>query len=201
MFEQSIKDTLKHEGYYVNNINDKGGESYRGIARKFHPSWAGWYYVDEAKRKAGSLPWNYHIENPVLDKLVVDFYKANFWNKIHLDSVKDSSLQSIIFDAYVNSGANGIKVLQRTLNQSFGKNLKIDGAQGAKTIAEINSVNPQSLFEAYKEARKRYYLAIGTGTNSEFLKGWLNRISSFNYKAVGLSVAGIAVIGLAGFFL
>lgn len=201
MFEAILNNTLQHEGYYANNAKDKGGETYRGIARKFHPSWAGWYYVDEARRKNGSLPWNYHIQNPVLDKLVVDFYKANFWNKIHLDSVKDSSLQSIIFDAYVNSGGNGIKILQRTLNESFGKKLKVDGAQGAMTIAAINSVNPQALFEAYKEARKRYYLAIGVGDNSTFLKGWLNRIASFNYKNVGLSIAGIAVLGVAGFFL
>ncbi|WP_075603121.1 glycoside hydrolase family 108 protein [Saccharicrinis aurantiacus] len=201
MFEQILKEILKHEGYYSNHSADAGGETYRGIARKFHPSWAGWYYIDEAKRSRGSLSRNYRIDNPQLEKLIVDFYRSKFWTKIHLDSVKDSSLQRIIFDAYVNSGGNGIKVLQRTLNESFGKKLGVDGAQGKMTVAAINSVNPQALFDAYKEARKRYYLAIASGKNAVFLKGWLNRLSSFNYTAVGLSIAGIAVIGVAGFFL
>jgi len=201
MFEQAIKETLAHEGYYANHANDKGGETYRGIARNYHPTWEGWPIVDREKKILGPLKNNHKVDHPLIEGYVIKFYKQKFWDKIHLDKVKDPNMQHIIFDAYVNSGGNGIKVLQNTLNKSFGKNLKVDGAQGLQTIAAINSVNPQSLFNAYKQAREDYYRQIAHGKNSVFLKGWLNRINSFNYAAVGIGLVSLAALGVGGFFL
>lgn len=201
MFQQILPEILKHEGHYSNHTNDRGGETYRGIARKFHPSWVGWRLIDEEKRKRSSLPRNFRIDTPEMNNLVTQFYKTKFWNKILLDLVKDSSLQAIIFDAYVNSGGNGIKLLQRVLNDNFGKQLKVDGAQGRMTVAAINSVNAQELFDAYKAARARYYNAIATGDNSVFLKGWLKRLASFQYTPVVASGLIFLILGIGGFFL
>ncbi|MCT4587295.1 MAG: hypothetical protein N4A71_05690 [Carboxylicivirga sp.] len=202
MFEQALKTVLKHEGYYVNNANDKGGETYRGIARNFHPNWIGWGLVDQEKTFfGGRLNRNQKVDHPLIEKYVADFYKRKFWDRIYLDLVKDPNLQLIIFDAYVNAGGNGIKTLQMTLNRFFGKNLKVDGAQGKLTVAAINSVNPQQLFTAYKGAREDYYKNIAHGKNAIFLKGWLNRIKSFNYKAVGISAGLLLGLGIGTFFL
>nr|WP_321453595.1 glycosyl hydrolase 108 family protein [uncultured Carboxylicivirga sp.] len=200
MFQQILPEILNHEGYYSNHSNDKGGETYRGIARKFHPSWVGWKIIDEEKLIKGSLPRNYKSDNPQMETLVAQFYKSKFWDKILLDQVRDTSLQRIIFDAYVNSGGNVIKLLQRVLRDQFGKNIAVDGAQGKMTVAAINSVNPEQLFEAFKVARASYYNAIATGDNKVFLKGWLNRLSSFKYTPV---VSSALIIGLAvgSFFL
>ncbi|MBR8534432.1 hypothetical protein KDU71_02585 [Carboxylicivirga sediminis] len=201
MFKDILPEILKHEGYYSNHSNDRGGETYRGIARKFHPSWPGWKIIDSEKQARGSLPRNYRSNHTQMEALVEQFYKSKFWDRILLDQVNDSSLQRIIFDAYVNSGGNGIKLLQRVLRDQFGKNIQVDGAQGRLTVAAINSVNPQQLFEAYKAARASYYNAIAKNGNEVFLKGWLNRLSSFNYQAVGISLGVAALVGVAGFFL
>ena len=49
-FQQAFQHTAAAEGGYSNNPKDKGGETYRGIARKYWPDWAGWIIVDEYKR-------------------------------------------------------------------------------------------------------------------------------------------------------
>lgn len=201
MFENALKISLAHEGYYANVPGDKGGETYRGIARKHWPNWEGWPLVDREKAfYGGSLKRNQKVEHPLMEDYVAKFYKQHFWNRIYMDLIKDPSLQTIIFDAYINSGGNGIKVLQMVLNKNFGKNLKVDGAQGKQTVAAINSVNPKQLFSAYKKARETYYRNIATGSNAQFLPGWLNRIRSFNYKAIGISAAALLILGLGTFF-
>jgi lysozyme family protein len=200
MFEKALQTVLKHEGYYANVSGDTGGETYRGISRRYHPTWPGWKIVDyEKSLKGGNLPHNHRIFNVVLDNMIADFYRRYFWEKIQLDQVRDNSLQEIIFDAYVNSGGNAIKLLQDTLNTNFGKSLMVDGAAGPMTIAAINSVNAEQLFNYYKKARERYYYQIAqSGQNLKFLPGWLKRIGAFNYSAVVLPIG--LIIGVAGLF-
>lgn len=201
MFNTALESVLKHEGYYVFNPSDKGGETYRGIARNFHPDWPGWVLVDREKESYGGvLRRNYKILHPLMEGYVANFYKTKFWDRIYLDKVKDPNLQYIIFDAYVNSGGNGITVLQRLLN-SMGQKLAVDGAMGVRTVQAVNSVNAERLFNSYKKAREDYYRAIARGTNAQFLQGWLNRIRSFSYKTVGLSVFALAAVGIGTFFL
>jgi len=45
----AIIKVLKSEGGHANDPDDGGGETYRGIARKFWPQWAGWKIIDAAK--------------------------------------------------------------------------------------------------------------------------------------------------------
>ncbi len=202
MFLEAYREVVGTEGFYSNHPNDKGGETYMGISRVFHPNWAGWRYVDmEKQRYGGFLKNNHKINNPILTSHVMSFYKETFWDKANLSQIQDKNLQRIILDAYINAGGNGIKTLQNTLNRVFGKRLTVDGASGPNTINAVNSVNAQQLFDAYKEARTNYYTAISKGKNAVFADGWATRISNFNYQAVGLSVTGVVILGVAGFFL
>jgi len=69
------------------------------------------------------------------------------------------------------------------LNQIFNARLVIDGIIGKKTINAINRCEPETLFDAIKAARINYYHTIARkGKNHKFLKGWLKRIGSFEYK-------------------
>lgn len=47
-FLKSYDILIKHEGGYVNDPDDKGGETYKGIARKFNPDWKGWKIIDKS---------------------------------------------------------------------------------------------------------------------------------------------------------
>ena len=48
-FEIAYGETEIREGGYVNDPADRGGETHRGVARKFHPKWPGWKIVDKYK--------------------------------------------------------------------------------------------------------------------------------------------------------
>lgn len=167
-YKTAIQQTLKWEGGYVNDPKDKGGETYRGISRTFHPLWSGWVTVDTSKPlKKGAI-----IKS--LEPDVIEFYKAHYWDKIRLDEVCNDKVAGFIFDTYVNSGNAGIKVVQRTVG------VEADGIMGAKTIHAINNYNGD-LFEALKIARIAFFKSIVRNDNSKakFLSGWLNRVASF----------------------
>ena len=113
-FDNAFKKTMVFEGGYVNDPDDKGGETYKGVARKFWPKWSGWTIID-AYRHAG-FPKN--LESlPELQKFVSDFYYNNFWVKIAGDKLKNDSLAADLFDTAVNNGVvTAIKLMQKSVN-------------------------------------------------------------------------------------
>ncbi len=201
-FEKAFNLTMMLEGGYANIKGDSGGETYMGIARRYHPHWAGWEIVDNEKAKhGGTLRNNYFIKNTTLDKLVFDFYHVNFWKKLHLGQVKDEAIQEIIFDFVVNSGKRAIVKLQLLLSADFEQNILVDGIMGNQTVRAINNCNPKQLFNAIKKMRKDFYESIAKKNGKgKFLKGWLKRLSHFNYKTVGITTVSILFI-IAGAFL
>jgi len=61
-FDKYYPILLKAEGGYASaefaaKYNDKGGETYKGIARNFNPAWEGWAIIDAYKAKNGIPKW------------------------------------------------------------------------------------------------------------------------------------------------
>lgn len=165
-YKTAIQQTLKWEGGYVNNPNDRGGETYRGIARKFHPLWSGWVTVDNSKPlKKGAI-----IKS--LEDDVIEFYKAHYWDKIRLDEVCNDKVAGFVFDWYVNSGTSGIKSIQRAIG------VEDDGKVGKDTLHALN----QTTLEHLRISRENFVRSIVRSNPSQkvFLNGWLNRIKSFS---------------------
>ena len=44
-FKKAYDKTMGHEGGYVHDPDDAGGETYKGISRRYHPGWEGWKVV------------------------------------------------------------------------------------------------------------------------------------------------------------
>ena len=63
-FKAQYNELIKREGNYHSGVIggkvDKGGETYRGIARKYNPDWAGWKIIDSLKSK-GAIAFNSEI--------------------------------------------------------------------------------------------------------------------------------------------
>lgn len=158
-FEESFAIVSKNEGGYANNPVDRGGETYRGIARNFHPNWEGWVIVDFIKSRFGPIPSNrlitqISLQNSVIDThMVPDFY-ANLWNKSRSGEISNQKLANLYFDFFIHSG-EAVRVVQRTLN-SMGANLAEDNRIGPKTLAAINAENPEKLHDAIKRNRTGY---------------------------------------------
>lgn len=134
-FTIALKKVLKNEGGYANNPNDAGGETYKGISRKNHPTWSGWISIDQIK-KAHPKGFKTILEGTKeLQDKVKDFYKRNFWDVLHLDDCANQELANQCFDMAVNAGVKaGVKILQKTLG------IPADGKLGPVTIAAIKKI-------------------------------------------------------------
>lgn len=119
-FKSALDKVLKSEGGYVNDPDDAGGETYKGISRKNWKYWSGWAKIDEAKAdnsnaKAKDLTVILN-RDIVLQKNVYDFYKTNFWDCFELDDIPSQMTAETMFDTAVNQGkVAAIKFAERVL--------------------------------------------------------------------------------------
>lgn len=197
----------RNEGGYVNNPNDPGGETYRGISRKSFPNWEGWTVIDFYKSAYGAIPTNAKISTIyppgayVDTHLVPDFY-AWLWNQSRAGEIVDQNVANIYFDFFVLH-SQAVKAMQQALN-ALGNNVAVDNRIGPQTLAAINSTDPAKLHDAYKSIRQQYHDQRST---SEFYAGWTKRNNSFptlskNAKVMGNNFLIVGIVGLAiGVFL
>lgn len=184
-FEEAYKTTRRYEGGYANDSADEGGETYRGIARKFHPEWTGWRYVDSIKsglaacppcHSPGYWPWvkkfNYYADShPLLQDLVTAFYRVNFWDAYHLDEIENQQIANWAFDHAVNAGPKGIRWLQRAAR------VHDDGIIGPRSLAAINAADPGQLLAHAQGIAIDYRLerVRNRPDQKRFLRAWLAR--------------------------
>jgi lysozyme family protein len=148
-FKKAYDLTSVYEGGYANDRADRGGETWKGIARNMHPSWEGWSVIDELK-KDSRFPAILR-SNESLEAMVQAFYKKIFWDAIRGDEIIFQEIANTIYDDAVNTGiASAIKKAQ---NVVFGlvnddkekmymiKNLGIQyGTMDSITLKKLNLV-------------------------------------------------------------
>jgi lysozyme family protein len=164
-----------NEGGYSNHPADNGGETWKGIARNYHPTWLGWALIDGYKGNADFPGILYHSEQ--LEAFVQDFYRKNYWAVNQLDKMDSQWLAENVFDASVNCGTYaGAKFLQQAVNR-LGGILSVDGRIGPITINAANTNNEVALVNAYIDIRLDYHRAIVTRNSKQkvFLLGWEKR--------------------------
>lgn len=184
-FETAHRETMGNEGGYAANPNDRGGETYKGIARKFHPKWPGWVVLDRVKGGIINQPkygtqeyynWAKHLNkllaaDPLIQKYVLDFYRVVFWDSAKLSEFPDQSLANLVYDLNVNTGYRGVQWLQRALG------LKQDGCVGPVTLAYVKACNPRAVCEGIRDMAEEHYRAEAEKPGQrQFLGGWLARI-------------------------
>lgn len=114
-FEKALELVLKNEGGYVNDPNDNGGETYKGISRRANPQWSGWKIIDGYKKKYKDFKKKLDSDNE-LQKCVKSLYRSNYWNPIKGDDLVHQDMAEEIFDAAVNFGiTKAIKLAQKTV--------------------------------------------------------------------------------------
>jgi lysozyme family protein len=188
IFDDVIKKTLHLEGGYTNHKDDRGGETYKGVARNFHPTWKGWKIIDNLK--GHGFPKSLD-SNEELQQLVKEFYKKEFWLSINADAVAELSpdVALELFDTGVNMGTTtAAKFLQETLNilnrnQKLYKNLPIDGKPGTITLNALSTLlradgTDNYLITVMNLLQGCRYLTLIKHNESQeaFIRGWLKRI-------------------------
>lgn len=173
-FLKSFEKTSKFEGGYANNPNDRGGETYKGIARNMWGKWSGWNIIDRYKTSPISVKQLSAVlgGNVELQDMVESFYHAHFWNAIKGDDINNQLIADNIYDFAVNSGVSrAVKYAQRLVGTSE------DGVIGNITIKAINK-NIEGFVTKYKAERLAFVnrIVAKNETQREFLNGWSARI-------------------------
>ena len=179
-FEVAITLVEAWEALYSDHKEDRGGETFCGIARNKHPSWPGWSVIDQMKRLGQPIQ-----KTPELSKLVLDFYYTNFWIALKCDQIDKFSptISHELFEASVNCGPiQGGKFLQRALNLlnrrgELYADLEVDGSIGPKTITALKAclkTRPSMLL--YKCQNGEQYCFYREWSQAEDFPGVFNRV-------------------------
>ncbi len=178
-FKLAYKKTIGYEGGYANNVADRGGETYRGISRKFFPNWEGWKLIDIYKTKYSGKELNETMaKNDGLQKMVEGFYLEHFWIPISLDSFHQAVADEL-FDTAVNQGKwKAASYLQNALNKlnRNGKDypdLIVDGRIGSATI---------NAYQAYMATER--FASRNTEKLISWLLKWLNYYQLKTYDQI-----------------
>ena len=186
-FSLSYRKTGKNEGGYANNPNDKGGETWRGIARTRHPEWEGWEIIDKKKLES-DFPNSLDID-AFLPNMLVKFYHDNFWVPISGDLIPDQDIADRLYDIAVNSGpGTAIKFLQTSINllnrnQKLYLDIAVDGSMGQHTIGALTSclsVRGKDILLldlALEQGCNYRRIMLSDPTQEEFLLGWYGRLN------------------------
>jgi lysozyme family protein len=150
-FNEIIEKVLEHEGGYVNDPKDLGGETKYGITKRFYPDVNIKYLtIEQAK----------------------EIYKKDYWDKNRIETLPQN-LWYIFFDMCVNMGRRtAVKILQRAAN-SKGKGLQVDGGMGPSTLGALKGVG----VERVRAYRVKYYVDLinEKPEQEKFYFGWFKR--------------------------
>ena len=166
-FESIIDKNLEHEGEYVNDKNDRGGETKYGITAPF---------MEDFKY---ALPSGKAI--PIKDLTVEDaklLYKA-LWDRYNLGYVRDKNVAYAIFDYMINTFYHtAAKRIQEILN-TRGAALKVDGHLGEKSLNAIHNSDYEWLIDEVLKNRQYYHQqdVYENPKQRKYYAGWMNRLN------------------------
>lgn len=151
-FDQAFDRLLGHEGGYVNDPKDPGGETNWGIT----------IAVARAEGYTGPM-------RDLPAAKAKEIYRAKYWAPVRADELPDS-VRFDVFDAAVNHGVGqSAKWLQRAAGA------QPDGVIGAQTVAAARGAGSQ-LAAHFNGYRLQFYTDLGTWPT--YGKGWARRVAS-----------------------
>lgn len=162
---------LKWEGGFVNDPDDSGGATNKGVTIKT------WKQVGYDKDGDGDIDVK-DLKLLTVDDVIKVVLKPHYWDRWKADEIVSQSVANICVDWVWASGKPGITRVQKLLG------VKQDGVVGPKTLAALNSRSPLPLFGAIKQERIKFIdeICIKNPKNLKFKKGWLNRLNDLKYE-------------------
>lgn len=148
-FDEAFDKLIDHEGGYVNDPRDPGGETKFGISKRQYP--------------------NLDIKNLTRDdaKLI---YRTDYWERAGCDQI-DPAVAFNIFDAAVNSGIeNSVRFMQRACGVAD------DGHVGPVTLNAVCSMPAVRVVARFNGERLDFLAKLSTFDH--FGRGWTRRVAS-----------------------
>ena len=179
--QQIAEDIVAREGGYVNDPDDPGGATKHGVT------------LATLQRLGLDVTQNGRVDVEDVKRLsqtqAVEIFVEHYFHAPQISNLP-AELQASVFDMYVNSGNNAVKILQRLLSD-MGFEVAVDGVIGPQTAAaalEASAVDGTALKDAYGIARRNYYFRLGdrrlasrkyARSRSGGKGGWIRRAEEF----------------------
>jgi lysozyme family protein len=166
-FASSLAAVLVHEGGYVNDPQDPGGATNKGVTQHVYDDW---------RRSRGLEPRSVRsLEQSEVEAI----YRKLYWNAVRGDDLP-AGVDYCIFDFAVNSGAiRAARYLQRAVGVAD------DGVIGPMTLAAVNAKPPCETIAAVSAARLAFLGQLPTF--QRFGKGWTVRVGEVGLKAAEMA--------------
>lgn len=162
LFDYALNLVLKHEGGYVNDPADPGGETIYGISRRHHPE--AWASGRPSKAQAALI------------------YRRDYWDALQCDRLP-APVAVMLFDTAVNCGCKrAVQMLQRAIS------VKDDGQLGPVTIGRCQTMDAHTIARQMADQRMAHYR--GLSSFGRFGKGWSKRVD--DVLAETGTLAGVA---------
>lgn len=159
-FDRCLAVTLAHEGGYVNDPHDPGGETRFGISKRSYP--------------------REDIRNMTRAR-AAQIYRRDFWDAVCGDDLP-AGLDLVAFDAAVNSGVSrGARWIQQPLG------VAADGRVGPATIAAANASNVSLVIRS--ACANRMTFLRGLNTWNRYRNGWTARVNAVEREALSMVTA------------
>lgn len=145
-FQTAIERVLGHEGGYVNDPKDPGGETQWGISKRSYP----------------------HLDIKVLTRDDAKLlYERDFWRPC-VSTVTDGALQFQLMDAAVNHGmGNAVRFLQRAVGTAD------DGNWGPNSRACFVRMDVKDVHLLFMAERFEFWAKLQSF--DRFGRGWMRR--------------------------
>ena len=156
-FDRCMNEVFAHEGGYVNDPHDTGGETNMGISKRAYPH-------EDIKGMTRAR--------------AAEIYRRDYWDAVRGDDLP-FGLDLVAFDAAVNSGVSrGAKWLQQAIG------VTPDGKIGPATLAAAKSTyQPAAIMRAI--GFRRSFLTQLPGW-AHFGAGWDKRLKSVEAEATAM---------------
>jgi lysozyme family protein len=167
MFRDALGFTLRWEGGFVDDPDDPGGRTNRGVTQRSYDSW---------RSGKGSPPRDVKL---ISDDEVEAIYQHQYWRTAGCDRL-GGPLDLITFDTAVNMGVRrSVKILQTALG------CPADGQFGPMTARAAGACDVVATAAACCRIREGIYqsLVAKNPALSKFLNGWLRRVASLRSAA------------------
>jgi len=165
---------LRFEGGFVNDPDDPGGATNKGITLKTFQALGPALGLQDTSLEA---------LRRISDDDAARLYKRHYWDALEADRIELQPLANLLVDFYVNAGGNAVRELQRQLNATSQRQpaLREDGVFGPDTAQALRQADPLATYRGLRQRRLGYYerLANANPKLQKFLQGWRNRVAAF----------------------
>lgn len=151
-FQQIFDRLIGHEGGYVNDLQDPGGETNWGVTKR----------TAQANGYTGSM-------KTMTRQQAYEIYRRAFWLRYNCEQMPDAVAYQF-FDAAVNHGfGNASRMLQRAVG------VLDDGIIGKYSLEAINRNPISDTLMVLNGERLNFYTRLKNF--DRFGKGWVNRVA------------------------